>query len=266
MTQKLLAIVTDELDGAEPIEELRRDGTDGVEVRVIAPAIEASAFRHTLGDVDEPKLEARERLEATLAHLREAGVMASGDIGDPDPIQAAEDALREGPADEVLIFEHVGRQTRWFEDGLFERFQEHLEPPLRMVVFGEDESGEEHVLEIEEADSGVLEDHEHEIGSSYVPNLSRADFAGMFMGIFGTITAIVLAAVAAANAGGVTGWTAFAIGIAIAIALINMAHVVGLTLFETVRYRGGFARFFRSLSIVATPAAVLVNLLIVLLD
>jgi hypothetical protein len=44
-----------------------------------------------------------------------------------------------------------------------------------------------------------------------------------------------------------------------------MAHVVGLTLFESVRYHGGFAKFFRTLSLVGTPVAVLVNLLILLL-
>jgi hypothetical protein len=43
-----------------------------------------------------------------------------------------------------------------------------------------------------------------------------------------------------------------------------MAHVVGLLLMESVRYRGGFARFFRTLSLVGTPAAVLLNLIILL--
>ena len=86
----------------------------------------------------------------------------------------------------------------------------------------------------------------------------------MVIGIVGTIVAIVLAAAAAAGGGPETGWKAVAIGIAIAIALVNMAHVVGLTLFETVRYRGGFAKFFRTLSLVGTPVAVLANLLILL--
>ena len=40
---------------------------------------------------------------------------------------------------------------------------------------------------------------------------------------------------------------------------------VGLTLFESVRYRGGFARFFHTASLVLTPAGVLTNLLILLL-
>ena len=53
--------------------------------------------------------------------------------------------------------------------------------------------------------------------------------------------------------------------IAIFTALVNMAHVVGLILFESVRYRGGFAKFFRTLALVGTPLAVLANLLILVL-
>jgi hypothetical protein len=48
------------------------------------------------------------------------------------------------------------------------------------------------------------------------------------------------------------------------LALINMAHVVGLTLLESVRYRGGWQRFFRNLSLTATPLAIAANLLLTL--
>ena len=87
----------------------------------------------------------------------------------------------------------------------------------------------------------------------------------MLAGIVGTIVAIVLAAAVGADSNGPqSGWRAVAIGAAIAVALVNMAHVVGLLLMESVRYRGGFARFFRTLSLVGTPAAVLLNLIILL--
>ena len=43
------------------------------------------------------------------------------------------------------------------------------------------------------------------------------------------------------------------------IALVNMAHVVGLTLMESVRYRGGFAKLFRYLSLIGTQLAVVAN-------
>ncbi|HEU4392566.1 MAG TPA: hypothetical protein VFR04_02890 [Solirubrobacterales bacterium] len=262
---RLLAIVTDTLVGAEPAEEVRRQGNGGgVEVRVVVPAVEANAFRHTLGDIDEPKREAEERLRSSLEALRRAGVSASGYVGDPDPVQAAQDALLEQPADEVLIFEHTEGQARWFEDGLFEKARETLEPPLRMVVIDADEDAT-HVVEVESVGAGTTPpDHGDEIGSAYFPGLSRSDLAGMTIGVVGTIVTIVLAAAVASGPGPEAGWKAVAIGIAIFTALINMAHVVGLTLFESVHYRGGFAKFFRTLALVGTSGAMLANLLILL--
>jgi hypothetical protein len=97
-----------------------------------------------------------------------------------------------------------------------------------------------------------------------MPKVPRADLIGMVMAIVGTIAAIVLAAAGASEAATETGWHAVAIAVAIGIALVNMAHVVGLTLFESVRYQGGFAKMFRTLSLVGTPAAILINLAILL--
>jgi hypothetical protein len=265
---RILAIVTDPVEGGEPIEEIRRCAGAGadVEVRVVVPAVEESAFRHLMGDVDGPAHDAEATLEATLAALRRSGVEASGSVGDSDPVLAAEDALRDQPADEVLIFEHTDEQARWYENGLFERAQQALAPPLRMVVVEAREGGgpPDHVVEVEEVGAGIVEAEEREVGAAYLPGLSPADFAGILAAIVGTIVVVVLAAAASAS-GPPTGWNAAAIGIAIVTALVNMAHVVGLTLFESVHYRGGFAKFFRTLSLVGTPSAVLANLLILVL-
>jgi hypothetical protein len=265
VTRRLIAVVTDTLEGAAPIEELKRD-IDGreAEVRLIAPAVEANAFRHTLGDIDEPKREAAQRLEASLVALRGHGIEASGGVGDPDPVQAVEDALLEAPADEVLIFEHAGGQARWYEDGLFEKAQENIEPPLRMIVVESAADAPDEVVDVERAGRGTRLPQGAEVDSAYIPGFSRQDFAGWTVGIVGTIVTIVLAAAIGSGSGPESGWKAVAIGIAIFTALINMAHVVGLTLFESVRYRGGFAKLFRTLSMVGTPLAVLANLLILL--
>jgi hypothetical protein len=265
MSHRVLAIVTDPLEDAEPIDELRHGANgDGVEVRVIVPAVEDSSFRHTLGDVDGPVRHAESTLEASIAALRHNGVAASGAIGDADPVLAAQDALREAPADEVLIFERAAERARWFENGLFDKARAELEPPLRLVVVDAAEGEPAAGVEIERTGPGVVRDSSDEVGSAYFPGLSRGDLAGMVVGVVGTIVAIVLAAAVGSGPGPESGWKAVAIGVAIATALINMAHVVGLTLFESVRYRGGFAKFFRGLALVATPAAVLVNLLILL--
>ena len=69
---------------------------------VVAPAVEETAFRHALGDVDSAAVEARQRLERSLAALREAGIPAMGEVGYSDPLIAAKDALLQCPADEVV--------------------------------------------------------------------------------------------------------------------------------------------------------------------
>jgi len=266
MAHRLLAIVTDDLQGEEPLEEIRRAANgNGLDLRVVVPAVEATAFRHTLGDVDEPKKEAEQRLEVVLANLRKGGIEAAGEVGDPDPIQAAQDALLKAPADEVLIFEHEKDQARWFEEDLLEKAKAGIEPPLRMVVLHGDGDGDEHVVDVEEVGRGTYDPAEgHEIGSAYLPGLARGDFAGMVAGILGTIVAAVLAAAVTADSGTDSTREATAILIAIGLALANLAHVVGLTLMETVRYRGGFNKFFRYLALIGTPIGVLVNLALLL--
>lgn len=266
MTSHLLAVVTDPLEGREPIEELRRGANgDGVEVRLVVPAVPETAFRDLMGDVDEPARHAHDVLDASLATLRRQGIPASGEVGDSDPVLAAQDALREAPADEVLIFEHGGERTPWFENGLFERAQEELAPPLRMVVVEPDADGG-HVVKVERAAAGTENlENVTEVDTAYFPGLSRSDLSGIVIGIVGTIAAAVLAAAAAVDASSVSGWHAAAVLIAIGLALVNLSHVVGLTLFESVRYRGGFAKFFHTAALVLTPAGVLANLLILLL-
>jgi hypothetical protein len=268
MSRRVIAALTDNLHGSEPVEQILANADqEGVELRVVVPAVEATPLRHTMGDIDEPKREAEDRLQRALETLRRRGVEVDGEVGDPDPVQAAQDALLKAPADEVLIFEHCEEQSKWYEEGLLERAQEGIEPPLRVVVVetGDDEHPD-HVVEVEETGRGTVNPVEgREVGGgAYVPGMTRSDFAGIVAGISGTIVVAVLAAAVTADSDIGTGWEAAAILIAIGVALTNLAHVVGITLFEAVSYRGGFAKFFRTLALIGTPLAIVVNLAILL--
>jgi hypothetical protein len=265
---RLLVIATDEITDGHLIEALkeRLGGREGAELLVVAPAVERTPFRHALGDVDTAIREAEKRLERSVADLRRAGLPALGEVGDSDPVIAAGDALRRFDADEVLIVAHSDDQARWFEDGLFERAQQELRPAVRMLPVRH-EGGRlvAHPEEAKQSGPGRQQpagaEHEVEL-SPNLPEFDRGDLLGIVIAVVGTIVAIVLAATGPGSdsAGG-----AAQILIAMAVALINMAHVVGLVLFESVRHRGGWQHFFRNLSMVATPAAIVVNSLISLL-
>ncbi len=268
MPRRVIAIVTDELHGSEPLEQLKANADgDGVEVRVVVPAVEASPFRHTMGDIEGPREQAEERLQNVLGVLRDGGIQVSGEVGDPDPVQAAQDALLKGPADEVLIFEHPEGEAEWYEKGLYERAQESIEPPLRLVVLkGGDARHPDEVVDVEETGRGLVNPiaDKEVAGGAYIPGMTRSDLAGMIAGVLGTIVVAILAAAVASGSGHETGWEAVAILIAIGVALANLAHVVGLGIMESIRYRGGFAKFFRSVALVITPLAIMINLVVLL--
>jgi hypothetical protein len=257
--RSLIAVVTPAFGSAESVAALKRE-VDGVptEVRLVAPAVCPNTLHNAFGDVDEPRVLAKERLESALAAARALGLQARGEIGDPDPVRAAQDALLDEPAEEILLFCHDDDCKEWYEGGLWKHAEEELAPLLKLVVV----DGGDHVVKTEEAPAGHLGGAEA-VGNAYVPGVTRADLAVMVFGIVGTIVAIVLAA-AAAVGGHATGWRAVAIGIAIAVALVNMSNVVGTLLMDSVSYRGGFAKMFRDLALVGTPLAVLVNLAILI--
>src|SRR5256885_11091430 len=75
------------------------------EVLVVTPALN-SPLKHWVSDEDEARAAAQERLDASLAKLAEAGVQARGEVGDGDPVQAMEDALRTFGADRIIISNH----------------------------------------------------------------------------------------------------------------------------------------------------------------
>jgi hypothetical protein len=268
--RSLIAIVTPAFGSPESVAALKDEvsgGNGGAfdEVRLIAPAVEVNPLHHTLGDIDEPRVEAKARLEEALAAAKAGGVeIAAAEVGDPDPVQAAQDAILIKPADEILIFSHADDAKAWYEGDLWKHAEDSLEPPLKLVVVDGGPQGDEQVVDTETSGRGASNtEADIEVSNAYIPDLTRADTAVMVLGVVGTIVTIILAAVATAN-GSATGWPAVAIGIAIVIALVNMANVVATLLMESVRYRGGFARIFRTGALVGTPVAVIVNLIIAL--
>lgn len=139
--RRVLVIATDAVEGVGLIGELGGRRADELEVAVVAPVVEQSAVKHAAGDLEPARESAERRFAARLTELRRSGVSAFGMLGDTDPLLAAEDALKSFPAEEVLIFERPDDQSRWFEDGLFERAQETLDPPIRMVTIEAEPQG-----------------------------------------------------------------------------------------------------------------------------
>jgi hypothetical protein len=103
------------------------------EVLVVTPALN-SPLKHWVSDEDDARAAAQERLGESLAKLSEAGVEARGEVGDGDPLQAMEDALRTFGADEIIISTHPAGRSNWLERGVVERARERFAVPITHVV------------------------------------------------------------------------------------------------------------------------------------
>ena len=239
------------------------------EVFVVAPAMTDSGLKYALGDVDGAIGPAEERLRSTLEELREAGIEAHGEVGDSDPLLAIQDEVIKFHPDQIVLVGHRDEDGAFAEKGLLEQAERDLELPVTELVV--DKGPEPHVLDVKHTEPGAGRD-EGWRPSGNLPPLTRNNLSGILVAMIGTLVLGALAAnaVGAANGPdleeGRLGDTAAAAAvlIATAMALINLAHVVGLLLFQSNGYEGLWSRFFARLSMIGTITAIAVVVLITL--
>jgi hypothetical protein len=113
-------------------EVVRRAGAEA-DVLVVCPALN-SPLRHWASDEDGARAEAERRLAESLGALATEGVGARGEVGDADPVQAMDDALRTFGADEIVISTHPPGRSNWLEKKVIERARERYPVPITHVV------------------------------------------------------------------------------------------------------------------------------------
>ena len=133
--ERHILVVANETVGGERLRDQIRKRSEGYEeqVLVVCPALN-SPLRHGASDEDPARAAARERLEASLTRLRELGIEARGEVGDGDPLQAIEDALRTFGADEIILSTHPPGRSHWLEKGVVERARQRFAVPITHVV------------------------------------------------------------------------------------------------------------------------------------
>lgn len=267
-----LVVVNEVVSGAELRDGLLRhlgNGDGNKKVFVVAPAIADSGLDYMLGDVDGAIGPAKERLERTLEELRGAGIEADGEVGDSDPLQAIQDELLKHHPDRIVLVAHRDEDGAFAEKGLLEQAERDLELPVTELVV--DHGDEPHVLDVKRTEYGAGRRKGRRLSANWPP-LTTRNVLGIFVAVIGTLVLGGLAANAAGDASGADleesrlgAAPAATILIATGMALINLAHVVGLFLFQSVGYDGIWSRFFARLSLIGTPiavvAAVILNLL-----
>ena len=132
--RRILVVANETVGGSELFAVIaeRSEGVDE-DVLVICPALN-SPLRTWVSDEDGARAAAQHRLDATLARLASAGIDARGEVGDGDPLQAMDDALRTFGADEIVISTHPEGRSNWLERGVVSGAKSRFDVPIRHVV------------------------------------------------------------------------------------------------------------------------------------
>jgi hypothetical protein len=133
--ERRILVIANETVGGKALRERVEEHSAGhpTEVLVVTPALN-SPVRTFTSDVDEARAQAQQRLDASLARLRGEGIEARGEVGDGDPLQAIEDALRTFGADEIIISTHPEGRSNWLERGVVTGARERFAVPITHVV------------------------------------------------------------------------------------------------------------------------------------
>jgi hypothetical protein len=105
---------------------------DPPDVYVVVPATpRRGAFTW---DEDEARAAAQERLDTMLEHLKGLGIEADGEVGYRDPVEAARDAIRRHPVDEVILSTLPTGISRWLGQDAPSRLKSAVNVPVVVVT------------------------------------------------------------------------------------------------------------------------------------
>jgi nucleotide-binding universal stress UspA family protein len=129
----ILVLANETADADALRDVIERSAGNEANVLVVAPALN-SRLRRWTSDEDGARDRSKERLQRSVEQLHDAGVDATGTIGDADPLQALRDALAWFPADLLIVATHPAGRSNWLATNLVERASRHYAGPILHVT------------------------------------------------------------------------------------------------------------------------------------
>jgi hypothetical protein len=132
--RRILVIANETVGGRALLSEIRaRSHGARTKIFVVCPALN-TPVKHWTNEEDAARVAAQNRLDKSLAAIHGAGLDATGEIGDDDPLQAIEDVLSTFAPDELIISTHPEGQSNWLERGVVGGARERFALPVTHVV------------------------------------------------------------------------------------------------------------------------------------
>jgi len=132
MPRRVLVVTTADSPREKVEAAVRARAGDDADVHVVAPASKVSFLELLTGAIDDARADAAKRAQAAAEEA--PGERVEPHVGDSDPLQAIEDALRQWGADEVIVVTAPEDESTWIESDLGRRAQARFAVPVTHLV------------------------------------------------------------------------------------------------------------------------------------
>ena len=132
--KKLLVVATAPVEPGPLRDAVREHAGDEAEIRVVAPAADVSPLQWLASDEDEAREKAAGVATEAAESVEPEAARTEAVVGDTDPVQAIEDALRTFPADEVLVVTRPEEDASWLEQDSAEEARERFGVPVTRLT------------------------------------------------------------------------------------------------------------------------------------
>ena len=130
--RRYLVIAHRTLGGEHLLEEVQRRIAEGPsQFHILVPAHHPSDHSWTDGQIEA---EARRVLDAGLERFRSIGADATGEVGDVNPVYAADVVLRREHFDEILLSTLPAGPSRWLKVDVPSRMRRQFNLPITHLV------------------------------------------------------------------------------------------------------------------------------------
>jgi hypothetical protein len=134
----VLILANETIAGKALLDRIRERADQGSRFFVVVPQTRP---RHGNVIYDEVVRDsAQVRVDLAVEFIRDLGAAGDGEVGDQDPFNAAMDAVRHHPIDEIIVSTLPSTSSGWLRRDLIERLEEATNLPVEHVVV--DLSGE----------------------------------------------------------------------------------------------------------------------------
>src|SRR3954451_7363496 len=144
MARTILAVANQTIGGQALIDAIleKAGGSDDEHKAKVVICVPRSTPTHGNIIYDEAVYDAAQvRIDLARGFLREHGVEAIGDVGDPDPYTATMDAVADFRPYEIIVSTYPAVSSGWLKRDLIERIRDATGLPVTHVVVDIDEEG-----------------------------------------------------------------------------------------------------------------------------